>query len=104
MLQHAGALCTAILCRQVELFASWLDGQIKPPDVCALADATFGVDRLDMVEGLTSTVVDHVPGGNYTRQQLTGVLDRIEDATNGVVDAVPGGHLRSNGPRHCVCA
>ena len=43
-----------------------------------------------MVESVTTSVVEHVPGGNYAREKLTVGLDRVEDATVGVLDAVPG--------------
>ena len=58
--------------------------------------------RYGMVESVTSSVVEHVPGGNYAREKLTEGLDRLEDATGNVVDVVPGQPRSKSAPHSLV--
>jgi hypothetical protein len=50
--------------------------------------------RYDMVESVTTTVVEYVPGGAYARDKLSEGIDRLEEvvegATDSVVELVPG--------------
>jgi hypothetical protein len=47
-----------------------------------------------MVESVTTTMVEHVPGGAYARDKLSEGIDRLEEvvegATDSVVELVPG--------------